>query len=419
MKILMTTGYYPCSRKPSEGTFFDRRIRQLADNGIKTKVLTTKVLTPATFLRSLGDVLDFLRTPQNFSYNWNNQQVEGFRIILPVPSKIAPRIQAHFFYRAVSSLGLVSNKKKYDAFMIAHGGPFAQAVAKYADENGVCCITWATGGGVIKSFDKPHSRAYHREKGIMLASKLVVCVSKDIASKVRQMTDDRVETMTFYTGVDTRGFCPDPGLRLTFRTKLKYHDKLTVLSFVGHMIRAKGIYELFRVFARLSATDDSLRLLLVGSVVERRQVKKSIQQLGIQTKVNLTGAVSHDQIVGYLNATDLFVFPSWSEGLPNAVLEACSCGLPVLTTSVGGIPEIITSGKNGLLVPPCNEELLYSSARRLIADPNLCAALGAAAREDMVRRFNSHKNGKILVEKIREIVVHEKGNRNTVDYDAF
>ena len=208
--------------------------------------------------------------------------------------------------------------------MLSYGGYLSKAVSRYATERGMHCITWAIGGDIINSYDKVRSSAYQRERSILLASKLVVCVSEDIESKVRQMTDERVDTMTFYTGVDTDNIRPDATLRSMFRLRLGYDEEEIVFCFVGHLIGSKGVFELLRTFAHIAGTAPSLRLLLIGSVIDKRKIKKSIKQLNIQSYVKMTGPVNHDQIAGYLNAADIFVFPSWSEGLPNAVIEASS-----------------------------------------------------------------------------------------------
>jgi teichuronic acid biosynthesis glycosyltransferase TuaC len=404
--MLAITGYYPTARKPFVGTFFDRRVRQLTDNGCDVTVLTTKVLTPATLFRSRRDVVDFIRTPRYFSYIWNSQSISGIRIMFPVAGKITAAIQYHLFYKAIVPIlnDFLQRDNPPDLLMLLHGGTLSRAVCRYAGDVNIPYVTWATGGDIISYYNKPDSYMYRQQKKILLGSKLVICVSNDIAFKVRQITNDKVETFTFYTGVDTESFCPDTQLRDRFRSNLCYNDSAKVLCFVGHLIREKGIYELLRVFAHLALKDKSLKLLLVGPPLERKQIEQAIRDLNLWPHVHMTGPVEHKQIAGYLNAADIFIFPSWSEGLPNAVIEACSCGLPILASNVGGTSEIIVSGKNGLLVAPRNEELLYDAACTLLSSSSLCKSFGKESREIIVRKFNYHSNGKALTAKLKTIL---------------
>ena len=83
------------------------------------------------------------------------------------------------------------------------------------------------------------------------------------------------------------------------------------------------------------------------------------------------GRVQHNRIIEFLNASDIFVLPTYHEGLPNVVLEAMACRLPVVATKVGGIPEAVKDGENGFLVPPKNVERLYRNIESLIKDSQL------------------------------------------------
>ena len=89
---------------------------------------------------------------------------------------------------------------------------------------------------------------------------------------------------------------------------------------------------------------------------------------------------------------DFLVLPSYSEGMPQAVLEAINCGLPVVATRVAGIPEAVTDGKTGVLVPPSDPEALAAALARLLESAHLRKRLVAAARERVVRDFDIEKN---------------------------
>jgi glycosyltransferase involved in cell wall biosynthesis len=92
--------------------------------------------------------------------------------------------------------------------------------------------------------------------------------------------------------------------------------------------------------------------------------------------------------VPYLQAADLFVLPSSTEGLSNSMLEAMSCGLPVLATTVGGAPDVIEHGKNGFLIPPDDVDSLRRGLQTLLADGTLRFTLGSNARARILADFS-------------------------------
>jgi glycosyltransferase involved in cell wall biosynthesis len=95
-----------------------------------------------------------------------------------------------------------------------------------------------------------------------------------------------------------------------------------------------------------------------------------------------------DGTIPYLQAADLFVLPSATEGLSNSMLEALSTGLPVLATSVGGTPDVISHDVNGYLIPPDDLEALKSGLSTLLADESLRARLGREARQSILQNFS-------------------------------
>ena len=101
--------------------------------------------------------------------------------------------------------------------------------------------------------------------------------------------------------------------------------------------------------------------------------------LGLAGRVHFLG--QRDDIPDLLAALDIFVLPSHSEGVSLALLEAMAAGLPVIATAVGGLPEVVTDGVNGLLIPPQDPEALAQALARLLDDPALAKKLGENARQ--------------------------------------
>ena len=404
-KVLVVTGFYPSAYNVSIGTFIHRRAKQLALFGCQVGVFTTVgSISCGTYLRSLRDVCHFYREPKRFAYEWDGITVQGVRFHYILPSQYSVNALRTGYITMKPLLVELIDKGEYNIVQIATGGASALAASRIAMEMSIPYLSTAYGGDIYMCYNKPYTKRYKVQLPILLNSQLAVCVSEQLNRNVKQMTDGRVETLTFYSGVDTVRFHKNADLRDEYRDRLLCTSRDVVLLFVGNLIRTKGIYELLHVIPRLRERFENVRLVMIGEEIEARRIRRTIKQLKIGSSVTLVGGVGHDKISGYMNASDMFVFPSWQEGLPNSVMEACACELPVIASNVGGIPELISDGENGILVPPRNEESLYRKITNLIESPELCSRLGKAARERVKRDFNYHKNGKILVERIAQIL---------------
>ncbi len=136
---------------------------------------------------------------------------------------------------------------------------------------------------------------------------------------------------------------------------------------VCRLVRRKGLAHLLEAMQTLGRSGH--RLELVGSGELMKDVRERIHELGIGNYVHLPGYVPRERLADYYNDADLFVLPSLSESFGQVLLEAMSCGLPIVATRVGGIPETITHGDNGLLVKPGDAGELVVAVQALADDP--------------------------------------------------
>lgn len=151
-----------------------------------------------------------------------------------------------------------------------------------------------------------------------------------------------------------------------------------VIVFIGWIERNKGIFELLQAMSKLRDLD--VRLIVGGQGADDEKFDEKIRELGLAGCVERAGWVSGDSKLQLLEAADIFVLPSYREGMPNALLEAMAAGLPCVATSVGSIPDVITNGETGLLVEPGDADELSRSLRRLIEDRSLRSELGVKAQ---------------------------------------
>lgn len=157
------------------------------------------------------------------------------------------------------------------------------------------------------------------------------------------------------------------------------------LAFVGRLTRDKGAFDLVEAVALLRASHPQLRLELAGDG-ELDAVARRVRELGIHDRVLIRGWCDAPGRERLLERAGLFVLPSHVEGSPMSLLEAMACGCAVVATRVGGIPDTVRDGANGLLVAPGDVAGLAAALARLLDDRALATRLGTAARATIARR---------------------------------
>lgn len=184
---------------------------------------------------------------------------------------------------------------------------------------------------------------------------------------------------------------PPPGLRARPPKQCELH-----LIYMGRMHLNKGVDKLLKAFVRVNHAYPFSRLSLIGSGVHQTIFEKQTHELGLKDKVEFLGVLDREAFFRRFADVDLFCLPSSSEGTPCSVLEAMSVGLPVISTFVGGIPELVQDGETGLLVPPGDEVALANAILKMAADPDRRFRMGMEG----LKRFNSELFPDLMLEKL-------------------
>lgn len=148
------------------------------------------------------------------------------------------------------------------------------------------------------------------------------------------------------------------------------------LLFLGLLGKNKGIYDLLECIRDHKVEFQGKLKLYIGGNGEIEHVKQLIKEYGIADIVIFEGWVSGDKKIELLNKSDAYILPSYKEGLPISILEAMSYEMPIISTPVGGIPEIVSNGENGYLVEPGNKEDIYKAIMSLLNDADLRNRMG-------------------------------------------
>ena len=167
------------------------------------------------------------------------------------------------------------------------------------------------------------------------------------------------------------------------------------ILFLGRADRRKGIFELLAAVSQLAPQFPAVRLI-IGGDGDLEQVARVAQQLGVVDRVSILGWIGPVQREAELAQAAVFCLPSYDEGLPMAMLESMAAGKAVVVTPVGGIPEAIVDGQNGLLVAPGDADALAAALRKLFDDEQLRQHLAAGARATIVSRFGTE----VVMEKM-------------------
>lgn len=212
-------------------------------------------------------------------------------------------------------------------------------------------------------------------------------------------------------GIDTSEYAPVPaGEKAARREALGFPKDTLLLTYSGRLIEGKGLETLF-VAMRSLADVPNLHLALVGSgsgqiISIEDRLRRDAQTEGLAGRVTFTGRV--DNVAAYLQASDLFVFPTFDEALGMSAVEAQSCGLPAVASRTGGVPDIVEDGVTGFLVPPGESTPLAHGLRRLLTDPELRQRFAQAARERAERVFNRATSVSRYAELFRSLTVRRR-----------
>lgn len=160
------------------------------------------------------------------------------------------------------------------------------------------------------------------------------------------------------------------------------------LMFVGRLAAVKGVAVLLRAVADLVADHPDLRLTLIGDGTERAGLEALTRDLGLGGVVTFAGPKTQDQVAEALATADLFVLPSFAEGVPVVLMEAMASSLPVVSTRIAGIPELVEDRVSGRLVPPGNQAALAEAIAALLAGGDDARAMGRAGRAKIEAEFD-------------------------------
>lgn len=199
--------------------------------------------------------------------------------------------------------------------------------------------------------------------------------------------EDRVTLV--HEGIDVAPWLDVPAERDAARARLGIASDALVVSCAATLRPRKGQRILIEAFAGLTDVHPTAELWLAGDGSDRDALRGEVSRRGLDERIRIPGVVK--PVRDLYAASDLFVMPSYNEGLSNACLEASAAGLPMVVSSVGGLPEIVEAGVTGDVVPPGDAQALQASLNRYLADAELRRTSGLAGCERTCSRFTAQR----------------------------
>ncbi len=252
-------------------------------------------------------------------------------------------------------------------------------------------LSWET----VSHEGDPYHNNFQRRNGYRLAMKcvdLIIAVSQEVKESLicrRHLPAEKIRVIHY--GVDLEQFRPNGRApRLAKRQEIGAQPEHFLIGIVARLEPWKGHRYFIEAFAEIAPRFPEANVILVGEGSLRSALEQMTREKNLQGRLSFLGV--RKDVAQLVNCLDLFVLPSLpGEGLPNVLLEAMACRIPVIATRVGGVPELVRDGQNGYLVPPGDADALRATLVRALSDRARLQEIARAGRATVEENFSLHQ----------------------------
>lgn len=373
---------YPNQNNPRFGTFVARSLEALAKRGDWRVTVINPIGLPPI---AVGRYRELSQLPLVAVENGIEVHRPRFTLIPKIGGRLNPQSIARAALPQIQRIHADTPIDVIDAEFFYPDGPAAATIGKQLD---IPVSIKARGSDISLWGERDYGKAQILEAASIAAG--ILSVSQALADDMAALGIERDKITVHYTGLDRDRFRPldNVGLRPALAKELNFELPQDAPLFVaiGALIERKGQELLLRAMGQI----ENSRAILVGKGEDEAKLRSLAAELGLTERVLFSGSLDHDVMPVILTAADIMVLPTASEGLANAWVEALACGTPVITTNVGGAPELFTTPAAGRLVPR-DADRIAKAMRDILSNPPSPSDVTTA-----VSQFSWENNGATL-----------------------
>ena len=329
-------------------------------------------------------------------------RIHGAKILRPPGVWFQPYEPNAYYFGSRDLITRLHGRRPFDVFLSVNMVPDACAGVRIARQLGIPSASLGIGADIME-WPEWHPKDTKVVVDMLERSDQCFGVSQRICDRMKEFAPNIRDPIVAYWSCDTTKFVPADD-KQALRKKLGWRMDAVIGLFVGYLIPRKGVRELLEAARAVVRRHRNFQLVLVGEGFLREWVESFCAEHNLRDNVLLTGGIDPQRMPDHFAAADMLVLPTYSEGMPNVLIEAMSCGLPAVTTPVGGVPELTEPERNGLLVPAKSTKELADAMQRMIENPPLLESWGKAAREKIVANFDRMTNARKFHGHLEELV---------------
>ncbi|MEI8349027.1 MAG: glycosyltransferase family 4 protein [Candidatus Omnitrophota bacterium] len=219
----------------------------------------------------------------------------------------------------------------------------------------------------------------------------IICVSDYVQNRDSFIPGiDRTKLVTILNGVNLKRFDSSGVSRQDIRQQFKIGESAFLVTNISHLVKVKGIDVIVKAAKAINIKYKDIIFLIVGVGKDEEKIKSMVNEFSLEGVVQFAGLRNDTENI--LAASDMFVYPSvWQEACGFGIIEALACGLPVITTQVGGTPELIMDGFNGFLIESNSSEALAKKIEYLYLNRDFLKKMGECAKKDARKRLDLNR----------------------------
>ncbi|TYS59954.1 glycosyltransferase family 4 protein [Sutcliffiella horikoshii] len=389
MKVLFITTAYPSDHLPGAGVFHQTQAESIRDLGVDIEVVAPVPYSPKVLSRVSQKYKNYKKFPQG--YEWNGIKIHRPRFVA-IPGQLKWAQPHKRFAKAIQRY-IEDQGIKFDIihahFAMPSGGAAAILSNTYKKP-----YVLTLHGSDVNVYPQYSNSAMNAFKFAVKNAGTVTAVSGALADKTQKLTGVKPEVLPI--GVNMERFSGtdiSEEEKISLRKHLNLPEDKKLLLFVGRIMNEKGIREMVSAIEQL---DDRFRLVLVGDGPLKSELEG-------KEKIILTGQVANERVKDYLRAADIFLLPSYREGMPTVIIEALALKVPVLSSNVGGIPELFGEHK-GLLIEPKSSEQIVNGVLEYTNKGRYGSEVIESLFERVTSNFDVTQNSKDLIQIYRNLL---------------